>query len=229
MSAFGSGILVGTALIIILPEGIEVRGAPVWLDSASEARSRQALYQQSDPSTAPPSHGHDHAGESDGHGYVGLALVLGFLLMLLVEQLVPSGHVGAPRTVSVNNLHQELDFNFSPTYLGILVHAAADGVAFGGASAGGNSQLGLVVFIAIMVHKAPAAFGMTTFLRSQGYSRKAVRQQLLLFSCVAPIWALLTHFAVTHMNLQTPQHIWTGLVLLFSAGYAPSSSRLPSA
>ncbi|KAI8802245.1 ZIP zinc transporter-domain-containing protein [Cladochytrium replicatum] len=78
--------------------------------------------------------------------------------------------------------------------LGLVVHAAADGIALGAASASGRGSLELVVFIAIMLHKAPAAFGLATFLLHEGRSRRTIRNHLLIFSFAAPIGAILTYF-----------------------------------
>jgi len=52
------------------------------------------------------------------------------------------------------------------------VHAAADGIALGAASMGDNSQLEMVVFLAIMLHKAPGSFGLATYLLHEGLSRR---------------------------------------------------------
>lgn len=144
--------------------------------------------------------------------------------MLLVEQLSPSGESHAPSsrvaplTPPVHAQNTEREFQFTPTFLGILVHAAADGLAFGGAAAGNNHRLEMVIFLAIMIHKAPAAFGMTSYMLSQSFSRRAVQKQLLIFSCVAPTFTILTYLLVTNIHVTGPQHVWTGAVLLFSAG-----------
>ena len=52
------------------------------------------------------------------------------------------------------------------------MHAAADGIALGAASMGDNSQLEMVVFLAIMLHKAPGSFGLATYLLHEGLSRR---------------------------------------------------------
>lgn len=50
------------------------------------------------------------------------------------------------------------------------MHSAADGIALGAASADGSGTLEIIVFMAIMLHKAPAAFGLASFLLSEGIS-----------------------------------------------------------
>ena len=47
---------------------------------------------------------------------------------------------------------------------GLLVHGAADGLAVG-ASISSSTETGVIVFVAIMLHKGPAAFGLSSFLQ----------------------------------------------------------------
>lgn len=59
--------------------------------------------------------------------------------------------------------------------IGLLTHAAVDGIALGAVSAEGNAQsLSLLVFIALMGHKAPAAVSVTTFLKRKATPRKEI-------------------------------------------------------
>ena len=44
------------------------------------------------------------------------------------------------------------------------MHAAADGVALGAATLTDKADIEFIIFLAIMLHKAPAAFGLTSFL-----------------------------------------------------------------
>ena len=45
-----------------------------------------------------------------------------------------------------------------------------------------------------------------------------MRGYLAVFSTAAPLFSLLTYALLNGYHFETPQHIWTGLVLLFSAG-----------
>jgi zinc transporter 9 len=71
-----------------------------------------------------------------------------------------------------------------------------------------------------MLHKAPSAFGLTTFLLHDRFSHRAIRQHLLIFSAAAPIAALFTFGILSQLDLKDPSlmQIWGGLILLFSAG-----------
>jgi zinc transporter ZupT len=50
----------------------------------------------------------------------------------------------------------------------------------------------MIVFLAIMLHKAPAAFGLVTFLLHEGLDRNRAKKHLLIFSVSAPTMALVT-------------------------------------
>ena len=80
--------------------------------------------------------------------------------------------------------------------LGLLVHAAADGFALGAAGASRSANLELVVFVAIMLHKGPAAFGLAAYLVRERVPRGAVRRSLALFSLAAPVAAVATLLAL---------------------------------
>jgi len=159
-------------------------------------------------------HNHNHKG-SDVHSAVGLALVAGFVLMLLVDQLAQH------RSVSGD---AEAGGSVQPRYkitatIGLVVHAAADGVALGAASGSSHTDVQFIVFVAIMLHKAPASFGLVTFLLHEGLDKSRIRKHLLIFALSAPIAAVITFIFITqggHESL-TSLHT-TGVLLLFSAG-----------
>ncbi len=79
------------------------------------------------------------------------------------------------------------------TTLGLVVHAAADGIALGAAAATNQLDVEVIVFLAIMLHKAPAAFGLVTFLLHEGLDRNRARKHLLIFSLSAPLLAVTTY------------------------------------
>ena len=73
-----------------------------------------------------------------------------------------------------------------------------------------------------MIHKAPAAFGLTSVLLKQGLSKRAARGHLIIFSLAAPVgalgtWVLVSLLGGDHMEGERGQW-WTGMLLLFSAG-----------
>ncbi|KAF4517079.1 hypothetical protein B566_EDAN006396 [Ephemera danica] len=103
--------------------------------------------------------------------------------------------------------------------LGLVVHAAADGIALGAAAHTAHTDVEMIVFVAIMLHKAPAAFGLVTFLLHEGLERNRIRRHLIVFSISAPLLALLTYFGLGQDSKDTLSSVnATGVAMLFSAG-----------
>nr|XP_061798532.1 zinc transporter ZIP9 isoform X4 [Nerophis lumbriciformis] len=105
------------------------------------------------------------------------------------------------------------------TTLGLVVHAAADGVALGAAASTSQTSVQLIVFVAIMLHKAPAAFGLVSFLMHAGLERNRIRKHLLVFALAAPVLAMLTFLGLSQSSKEALSDInATGVAMLFSAG-----------
>ena len=77
-----------------------------------------------------------------------------------------------------------------------------------------------------MIHKAPAAFGLTSVLLRQGVGKRGARARLVVFSLSAPVGAVGTWMAVRILGgggagtggSEEGMRWWTGVVLLFSGG-----------
>ncbi|MCJ1473213.1 hypothetical protein MMC13_001864, partial [Lambiella insularis] len=268
ISTIGMGVLVGTSLIVIIPEGVETLYSASGSGSAYDRRdlfpnaldvrwhslepslvppdlvkrladgghpvdtiSGQALpagsdadlMKNADPPKTPTAPGVVGILEApaplptptqDGqnihrnpHAWIGISLVLGFILMYLIDTL-PALRPAPPRPRTLN-IYSLSDLSaaappspsaptipkgsFSTT-LGLVIHAAADGIALGASSS--QPSLSFVIFIAIMIHKAPAAFGLTSVLLKQGLGKRAARAHLLAFSLAAPLGAFATWLVV---------------------------------
>jgi len=77
----------------------------------------------------------------------------------------------------------------------------------------------MIVFLAIMLHKAPAAFGLVTFLMHEGLERSRLRKHLLAFALSAPIAAFITFFGISQGTKEAlSDYNATGIAMLFSAG-----------
>lgn len=178
---------------------------------------------------------------------IGLSMILGFILMFLIDRLPRHAtesldSAEQTRHISMDNLDgadaASIDLeaegflgSLAPskrharsfaTTIGLVIHAAADGIAMGASATTEDMQLGLVIFLAIMIHKAPAAFGLTSVLLKQGLSKRAARGHLILFSLAAPFGALTTWILVTILGGRHTGGAstvwWTGMLLLFSGG-----------
>ncbi|KAK5127846.1 hypothetical protein LTR85_004963 [Meristemomyces frigidus] len=198
-----------------------------------------------------PGGSEDHSKEArEPHAWVGVSLITGFILMYLIDTLPQ--HASAPSqpqrfAVSLNQFsfnrsssipHEAAETPTQDTFsgphthssrpssttVGLVIHAAADGIALG-ASSVTTSRLTFVIFIALMIHKAPAAFGLTSVLLKQGLSKRMARAHLIIFSLAAPVGALLTWgaahilgYSSTMLGNSGSTEFATGVLLLFSAG-----------
>ncbi|KAJ9300840.1 hypothetical protein DTO271G3_2004 [Paecilomyces variotii] len=187
----------------------------------------------------------EHEDDSSAHAWIGIALISGFILMYLIDKLpelasFSSKQQRTPYHISLDNLGSGLRRNSSPsregmqesgassrashsfaTTTGLVIHAAADGIALGASSS--DTGLSFIIFLAIMVHKAPASFGLTSVLLKQGLSSRAARAHLLVFSLAAPVGALATFLFVQTLGSglsgdEAGTRWRTGMLLLFSAG-----------
>jgi zinc transporter 9 len=290
-TAIGTGVLVGTALSVIIPEGIETlysarevghthaaRSISVDLENQDgladltlvrlsrreltgfsevyvrdtdltgpdDGRPEDGKLPQKEPEHKIEEHGSEDHDDWEPHAWIGVSLVLGFVLMYLIDQLPRHAaassqpqrfHIALDRfnlQRSTNQASESEDTDGPPpdpmqqsrpssTTVGLVIHAAADGIALGASSTGSSRRLGFIVFIALMIHKAPAAFGLTSALLKQGLSKRRARNHLIVFSLAAPIGALLTWALVNIFEGGIGQNehgtrFFTGLLLLFSGG-----------
>lgn len=108
VSVLGAGLLVGTALAVIIPEGIRA------LFTATAGNEHQANH-------------------SDLYSLIGISLVLGFVFMLLVDQSTSRRSGGKEKSLTAT--------------LGLVVHAATDGVALGAAATTSQTDVEVIVFL----------------------------------------------------------------------------------
>nr|KAF6502700.1 solute carrier family 39 member 9 [Molossus molossus] len=196
VTVLGAGLLCGTALAVIVPEGVHAL-----YEDVLEGKHHQGIETQnviaSDKAEIPVAHEHEHSHDHTRlHAYIGVSLVLGFVFMLLVDQ-IGSSHVHStddPETTRPSN-------SKITTTLGLVVHAAADGVALGAAASTSQTSVQLIVFVAIMLHKAPAAFGLVSFLMHAGLERNRIRKHLLVFALAAPVMSMVTFLGLSKVSL----------------------------
>lgn len=205
----------------------------------------QLLHVRKEESSSDKSGEKEEEEESSPHAWVGVALISGFILMYLVDKVPefasPAKNERVPYHISLDNLGSGLRRGSSPirdggildaghsssrrghsfaTTTGLVIHAAADGIALGASSS--DTGLSFIIFMAIMVHKAPASFGLTSILLKQGLSSRTARAHLLVFSLAAPVGSLATFLFAQMMGSSSADGAgsqWrTGMLLLFSGG-----------
>lgn len=118
-----------------------------------------------------------------------------------------------------NRMHsEETGTKVTPT-LGLVIHASADGIALGAAATSSHREVEMIIFLAIMLHKAPAAFSLVVFLLHRGLRHATIRRHLMAFSLSAPLAALVTYFGLSQSGKEAlRQNNATGIAMLFSAG-----------
>ncbi|XP_052428836.1 zinc transporter ZIP9-B isoform X2 [Carassius gibelio] len=183
ITVLGAGLLCGTALSIIIPEGVELV-QEAWKDWYCSKMGENQKISESNSTL--------HLTAEKGlrpHFFIGVSLVLGFTLMFVVDQIA--------------------------NYCSMQ----ADGVALGAAAASSQVSVQVVVFFAVILHKAPAAFGLVSFLMHAGLERKTIQKHLLAFSAAAPLMAISTYFILSASNGSPQKRLsTTGIGMLFSAG-----------
>ncbi|XP_025774456.1 zinc transporter ZIP9 isoform X2 [Puma concolor] len=191
VTVLGAGLLCGTALAVIVPEGVHALYEDILEGKHHEASETQNVI-ASDKAEIPVVHEHEHSHDhTQLHAYIGVSLVLGFVFMLLVDQ-IGSSHVHS---------------------------TDADGVALGAAASTSQTSVQLIVFVAIMLHKAPAAFGLVSFLMHAGLERNRIRKHLLVFALAAPVMAMVTYLGLSKSSKEALSEVnATGVAMLFSAG-----------
>ncbi|CAN9501950.1 unnamed protein product [Ophioblennius macclurei] len=224
VTVLGAGLLCGTALAVIIPEGVHalyeeiLEGGhhSVGQAAAVAVEASQAKADVDAALSAGGGGGHHEHGHEQLHAYIGVSLVLGFVFMLLVDQ------IGSSHMHSAEGLDPEsarVSSSKITTTLGLVVHAAADGVALGAAASTSQTSVQLIVFVAIMLHKAPAAFGLVSFLMHAGLERNRIRKHLLVFALAAPLLAMLTFLGLSQSSKEALSDVnATGVAMLFSAG-----------
>lgn len=229
LTSVSAGFLVAAACLIVIPEGFERFSVhPVAADTAVDSAEHDH-----------GSHSHNHAEPSGGFSIglepsitAGLAILLGFLLMLVTESLGfghdiheehhdhAGGHVHHP-TSSANGKQLA-----AVVVIGLTIHTIADGMAIGAGLATGSHALTGSLMATLLTHKIPAAFSLTMFSQHAHGSKKRTWTDLLVFSLATPIAILGTWTVLGSLSDQV-----VGLVLLFSAGtfiYVATIDVLPN-
>ncbi|KAK7104237.1 zinc transporter ZIP9-like [Littorina saxatilis] len=238
VTVMGAGLLVGTALAVIIPEGVNAmytsggghhhhhgEEAPAVVKvvekAAKEAQVADAAGGVGTDHDHEHEQGHDHKNHNmmEEHSIIGISLVVGFVFMLLVDQMGGNFHSHAPPGDAELAIQGPQNRNKITATLGLVVHAAADGVAMGAAITMSETHITMIVFLAIMLHKAPAAFGLVSFLLHENFDRSRIRKHLLCFSVAAPLLTVLTYFGLSQKSTESLSDMHTtGIAMLFSAG-----------
>jgi zinc transporter 9 len=169
VSSLGVGLLVGTSLGVVLPEGIEMLYS---VDSAVSRRPTDhtaAAIPEGPHRPGVEERQESQAGDHSYHLPIALALVSGYLVMHLLTFLPPlllSGNPESPIPLSALPSSPTIErvpsgssaitpTGTSNTTIGLCIHALADGIALGSSAVSESLALEGIVFFAIMLHKVP--------------------------------------------------------------------------
>ncbi|GCC21712.1 hypothetical protein chiPu_0020187 [Chiloscyllium punctatum] len=212
VTVLGAGLLCGTALAVIVPEGVHA----LYEDALHDKHTHGGEAEKVEDSlktgqSAETEHDREHIAL---HAYIGVSLVLGFVFMLLVDQ-IGSSHMHS----SEGKRHFKSHSLAFSTHLTSSFPFIADGIALGAAASTSQTSVQLIVFVAIMLHKAPAAFGLVSFLMHAGLERNRIRKHLLVFALAAPLLSMVTYLGLSKSSKEALSDVnATGIAMLFSAG-----------
>lgn len=115
-------------------------------------------------------------------------------------------------------------------FIGMMMHAVADGVAVGAASLSSNLAIIVAVSLAMVLHKGPMAFGLATYLATAGWSDAKIHKAMFQFALCSPAAAAVMYVLLRQIpHLTTPANI--ALCMIFSGGtfmYAACVHILPT-
>ncbi len=202
ITGIASGILLASALLVVIPEGFELATGE-----------------------------HEESGEEEegvGNLLIGGAVLAGFLMMLILEG---SGIGHAVHEEHHDHRdehgHEHVHHRNSPwiIVLGLSLHSAADGLAIGSAAAGSTEAVTALVALAVLIHKVPAAFSLGVFSMHERENRNDSVRDIVMFSLATPVMILVSFYTLQGMD----EHL-IALVMLFAAGtflYVATVDTLP--
>ena len=218
ISLIGVGLMLGTGFIVVVPEAV-LRGCECVSSDGAESASGGHLESKN----------------------IGLAIVIGFIVMMLADSLSHSGHEHDHDHSSANNDEhsdtdkQEVVINLSELSLsklrssmyGLCLHSFFDGLAVGSSVTAAHPEVLRTMFWAIMLHKMSASLGVGIFIRQlhvpfkQGgafllVSHIALRY-MAVFSAVTPLSTVLSALLVQFSSSYIPASL-LGYAFAFSAG-----------
>jgi len=105
----------------------------------------------------------------------------------------------------------------------LIMHGLADGLALGVSSLSDPSansthhDLSFIVFLALIIHKAPTSLALSTSLLNTSLPRPDCRKHLAFFAASTPFGAIVSYVLLSFFSAGA-QGSWTGLALLVSGG-----------
>lgn len=154
-------------------------------------------------------------------------IAAGYLLIFLLEQLLNVHLHGLPDDNYPSNIPQAAGV---ASLVAFNTHDFIDGLAIG-AGIIADTRLGIVVFLAVLLHEVPAGFVIATIMRGAGWSRRAAIMAgmslglITLVGIALPFWLGEVSFFLTDtlLALATGTFIYLGATLLVPLSEAGKS------
>ncbi len=138
-----------------------------------------------------------------------MLVMIGFVAILLVEVYLKARHEDECDEHTDEHKHALTSMT---AFIGLSVHSALDGFALGVAVVV-DQEIGLVVFLAVLAHKAIDLFSLSTTFCLANMPRKRAMRVLALFSLITPAAA-----AVAFPLLEVLQGMSVGIPLALAGG-----------
>ncbi len=163
-----------------------------------------------------------------------IGFILGVLMMLLLDNVVPHSHMSSPENLVVENegrlvsLHPVNNPILRTGYLvlfGIGLHNLPEGLAIG-AGLESSPELGLIIAVAIALHNIPEGLAMGGPLKAGGMGNMRIFLLTLAAGLMTPVGAVIGH---VFFNIS---EIFIGASLAFAAGamiYIVNDELVPAA
>jgi len=152
---------------------------------------------------------------SEGPVDIASSMVLfGFVIILLVERILLGSHKFHCGD-SCGHRHQVIGM---VALIGLSVHSFTEGFGLGVGTI--DAEVGFIIFIAIIAHKAIAAFSLSTIFQLAKFSVKKTLGLILLFSLMAPVGAFISLpfiQSLREISLAIPTGITAGTFLYVAA------------
>jgi zinc and cadmium transporter len=236
--SFVSGVMLGVALLHMLPHALAEMGAE------QEIAAREEIEAHGEEAAVESSHSHDSHTHSHASGPVGktmVALLAGFLAMFLIERFFSFHHHEAPGEGKLANPpshggcgqergHAHHRLSWTGAAIGLTLHTLISGVALAAsvesesgresaaAAAIWNPWLwaGFPTFLVVVLHKPFDSLSIATLMAAGRHGARARHLVNFAFSLSIPAGVAL--FQLGAIGAEGRIHEMIGLALAFSAG-----------
>lgn len=237
-TSLAAGFLISSALLVALPEGFHLvsrEESETHMSHGTEGNTHGKNQNEVEVHKHDNKHSVHHSVRFGAYRTAGLALLMGFMLMLVIESLgfghdlheehhhedAGEDHIHHPSSDSSRGKGLA-----TPIVIGLSIHALTDGLAMGAALTANSISLTVPLLLGIVMHKMPAAFSLSAFSQHSHGNVRRTWKELILFSLATPA-ALFIAWRILG-NLDS---YWLGLAVLASAGtllYVATVDVLPN-